>query len=106
MNLNFNNPKFEPTRATTTLAVMLHAYGATRDNMADVIEAVSDAYEGKGGVDIYAPTIPYSHLLDPTGANQIVVKLVRDLDTIWDDKYERVIFIGHSLGGILERYPL
>lgn len=102
--MHFNNPKFEPTGAANTLAVMLHAYRSTRANMANAIEAVSEAYEREGGVDIYAPTLPYSHWCDPTGANRIVVKLVGDLDEIWGKhKYDRVIFIGHSLGGILVR---
>jgi len=42
-----------------------------------------DAYQKKGGVDIYAPTLPYANWYDATGANQIIVKLVEDLDEIW-----------------------
>ncbi len=102
--MHFNNPKFEPTGTAKVLAVMLHAYRSTRDNMANAIDAVSKTYEKEGGVDIYAPTLPYSRWWDPTGANQIVVKLVSDLDDIWKKhNYDKVIFIGHSLGGILIR---
>jgi pimeloyl-ACP methyl ester carboxylesterase len=101
--MHFNNPKFKSTDAQT-IAIILHGYRFVRKDLADVFHVVHDAYDAKGGVDIYAPTLPYNHWWDWSGCNNIVIKLVEDLDEIWrQHKYNQVIFIGHSLGGILLR---
>ena len=109
--LKYPDPQFSYSHGAQTLAVVLHAFLTTRKNMANPIAVVRATYskEGKGGVDIYAPTLPYKHWWDRTGANRIVVNLVVDLDKIWKGKksnsedYANVIFIGHSLGGVILR---
>jgi pimeloyl-ACP methyl ester carboxylesterase len=108
LDLNYLVPKFSPVPSATTLAVVLHAYGAKSEDMADVKDAVQTAFQEsvKKKVDIYSPTLPYSDPLDPTGADEIVLRLVADLDEIWSKKpggYDKVVFIGHSLGGIILR---
>lgn len=107
LNLNYNEPKFELSPGSTTLAVVLHAFRSTSQGMAEVIAAVREEF--KNDVDIFAPTLPYEYWWDSTSADDTVVNLVADLDEIWDGKksrgkeYQRVIFIGHSLGGIISR---
>jgi pimeloyl-ACP methyl ester carboxylesterase len=105
LNLNYHVPEFSSLLGATTLAVVLHAYGVTSEKMADVKHAVQKAF-GQENVDIYSPTLPYSDPLDPTGADEIVLRLVADLDEIWSKKlggYDKVVFIGHSLGGNMLR---
>ena len=104
-NLNYHRPEFSSVPGATTLAVVLHTYWKTSENVADVKDAVQKEF-GQVNVDIYSPTLPYSDPLDPTGADEIVLRLVADLDEIWSKKpggYGKVVFIGHSLGGIILR---
>jgi pimeloyl-ACP methyl ester carboxylesterase len=72
--------------------------------MLDAIDLAKRAFAEKG-VDIYAPTLPYSKWSDRTGADGIVKVIARDLDRLWETrgKYERVVFVGHSMGGVLLR---
>jgi pimeloyl-ACP methyl ester carboxylesterase len=102
--MHFNDSEFNPLGKAKTLVIILHAYGLSRASLEKAIAIIYNAYETKGGADIYAPTLPYTNRLDPTGAINLVVKLVNDIDEIWlTHKYDRIIFIGHSLGGILAR---
>jgi pimeloyl-ACP methyl ester carboxylesterase len=100
--LKYNDPPFASQPGATTLVVMLHAFRWNHDKLVDLIGVVEEAL-GKDKVDIYAPTLPYSHMLDSTGAGALVVDLVGDLDKIWNEKYQKVIFVGHSLGGTISR---
>lgn len=85
-----------------TLAVILHGLGRGSEGMADVKAVVRKT--ASDGVDLYAPTLPYSRGLDWRGANTIVRQIVSDLDDICASRnYERVVFIGHSMGGALLR---
>ena len=104
LNLNYHVPEFSSLPGATTLAVVLYAYGVTSENMADVKYAVQKAF-GQENVDIYSPTVPYSDPLDPTGADEIVLRWWL-IDEIWSKKpggYDKVVFIGHSLGGNILR---
>jgi len=105
LNLDYHDPRFASVPSATTLAIVLHAHGSTSENMAHVKDAVQDAV-GKENVDIYSPTLPYSDPLDTTGADEIVLRLVADLDAIWSEKlggYGKVVFVGHSLGVVISR---
>jgi hypothetical protein len=53
--MHFNNPEFVPTGTAKTLAVMLHRYRPTPDEMADAIEAVSKTYGRLRRVDKICP---------------------------------------------------
>jgi hypothetical protein len=104
---NYSASEFTPSTQATTLAVVLHAYGSSSEKMAKagVTTAVKEAL-GQDSVDVYCPTLPYADTLDATGADEIVLALVRRLDEIWSQKpggYEKVVFIGHSLGGLILR---
>lgn len=94
---------YEPAPSgASSLVVVLHGLKKTAKDMADVISVIREA-EG-GDVDIFAPTLPYSKFLDSTGADAVVRSLVADLDEIWANRrYDRVIFVGHSIGGVLTR---
>ncbi len=98
-----------------TLAVIVHGLGlssgqiqlptgATRDSMSDAIDLAKDAF-ANGGVDIYAPTMPYFKWRDGTGAAAIVQMIADDLDHLWRTRggYSRIVFVGHSMGGVLLR---
>lgn len=110
---------FEPWRKDArgeTLVVILHGLGlssgqfrlpagSTRDSMADAIGLARIAFES-GGADIYAPTMPYFRWRDGTGAAAIVEAIAKDLDHLWRTRaggYPRIIFVGHSMGGVLLR---
>jgi alpha-beta hydrolase superfamily lysophospholipase len=101
--MNFEG--FEPCKVdkAKALAVLLHGFGRTGAAMEDLKATALEAF-GEG-VDAYVPTLPYSNRLDWSGANNIVDSLVADLDEIWrrHGPYEKVVFIGHSAGGVLLR---
>jgi len=104
MNLNYGTLDADPAGNASTLAVFLHGFRRTNADMHDPIDAARAALTG--GVDVYAPTLPYRRWWDWTGANRIVARLVADLDDIWSNKkhgYQRVIFVGYSMGGVLMR---
>jgi pimeloyl-ACP methyl ester carboxylesterase len=102
--MHFIDPEFNSNGGAKTLAIVLHGYKNTRDSLNELNNIIRETYSKKGGIDIYAPTMPYARPLDSTGANRTVEKLVGDLDDIWKSgKYQKVIFIGHSMGGVLLR---
>jgi pimeloyl-ACP methyl ester carboxylesterase len=108
MDLNYNAfERDQTTDQAKTLAVFLHgsrtAFWRPLNDMKDPIAASREALTG--GVDVYAPTLPYADPLDRTGALTIVARLAADLDAIWKERshYADVIFVGHSMGGILLR---
>lgn len=88
------------------LVVVLHGLQGSSEGMAGVKAVVREVVGAAslGGVDIYAPELPYSSLLDSTGANDTVRHIVAYLDDICSrTHYEHVVFIGHSMGGALLR---
>jgi pimeloyl-ACP methyl ester carboxylesterase len=103
--LHYDNPAFAYSPNARILIVMLHSFSSGREMLVDLFGAVQEAFGDN--IDIYAPTLPYARRLDSTGAGATVVNLIGDLDAIWDsksgEKYDKVVFIGHSLGGVLAR---
>lgn len=119
-----DKPDFDPaTSSARTLALVVHGFSwpqtikegvafvlkgfrwPSRVKVDGLVAAVREEYAA-GGVDVYAPEMPYSNLLDTTGANDIVVALKEKLDDIWARKpggYDRVVLVGHSMGGVLLR---
>jgi alpha-beta hydrolase superfamily lysophospholipase len=101
----FGDPEFVFSPNAKILVVILHSFSSGRETLADLISVVRK--ELGDTVDVFAPTLPYGRPLDSTGAGATVVNLVGELDAIWEsksgDKYAKVIFIGHSLGGVLAR---
>jgi pimeloyl-ACP methyl ester carboxylesterase len=99
---------FEPWPAGVagTLAVALHGWGGSRDTMKDVAAATKDAFSQAGGVDLYVPNLPYRNALSLTRASDIVIGVLKDIDTIIAERgceYEQIVLIGHSMGGVLAR---
>lgn len=114
---------FDPaTSGSETLALLVHGFSWPR-NIPDALSFVLNGFSWRGaakldglialveqeykagGVDIYAPVMPYTNILDSTGANALVVALKRKLDEIWrkPHSYKRVVLVGHSMGGLLLR---
>ncbi|MGJ0396848.1 MAG: alpha/beta fold hydrolase [Methylocystis sp.] len=104
-NLPCGDPAFVSSPNAEILVVMFHSFSSGRETLADLISAVREALGDN--IDIYAPNLPYGRLLDSTGAGATVVNLVGKLDAIWENKsgakYHTIIFVGHSLGGVLAR---
>jgi hypothetical protein len=100
--VHYGAHEFDPNAQADTLLIVLHGLRKTAADMCDVIKTARATLPG--GVGVNAPTLPYSKFLDSTGADDIVLDLIEDLDELWRSRpYEIVIFIGHSLGGGLLR---
>ena len=103
--LPYGDPAFVSSPNAKILVVMFHSFSSGRETLADLISAVREALGDN--IDIYAPNLPYGRPLDSTGASETVVNLVGHLDAIWENKSggknHKIIFVGHSLGGVLAR---
>jgi pimeloyl-ACP methyl ester carboxylesterase len=88
-----------------TLAVVLHGWLGSRDTMSGVTEATKDALGSNGGVDVYVPQLPYRSYFSVARATAMVITLLGDVDRIIEERgrYNRIIMIGHSMGGVLGR---
>jgi pimeloyl-ACP methyl ester carboxylesterase len=77
----------------------------TRNRMNDVVQSVRDIYPKESGLDIFVPPLPYSNLFSRTRAAKIVSQLLEDMDAICKDhdRYEHIVFIGISMGGVVAR---
>lgn len=106
--LTFDSPRFEFSAPPAEhLVVILHGTGLDSRSLKDLIAEVQAwGRTDNVNVDIFAPNLPYYWRLNSDGAGSIVVDLLEDLDRIWTAKrggYKRIVFVGHSLGGILAR---
>jgi hypothetical protein len=86
------------------LAIILHGWGGSPERMKDVIEATQSAF-ATGGVDVYAPQLPYAYRLRSVRAEKIVLDLLDAIDRIVAEHgaFERIIIVGFSLGGVFAR---
>jgi len=77
----------------------------TRDKMNDVMQSVRDIYPKESGLDIYVPPLPYRKLFSRTLAAKIVSQLLGGMDAICNDpaRYEHIVLIGISVGGVVAR---
>ena len=84
-----------------TLVVLLHAYTSNPTKLGAVKRAVDDAIPN---AEVWVPKLPAGTLsfADP---DQIAIDLVKKIDDLWNARkgYEKIIFVGHSLGGLLAR---
>jgi hypothetical protein len=94
----------------TTLIVLLHAYSLSPKHLAAVASAVT---ESMTNADIFIPSLPLSlfSLADP---NDIAQEVVKQIDELWklrsdkerEQKYQKIILVGHSVGALLARKDL
>jgi pimeloyl-ACP methyl ester carboxylesterase len=94
---------FEPTQGARVLVVILHGFAQSSADVDDLKRAARETFSPPPA--FYTPTLPYKFAADSTGANQTIVYLANDLDEIWSfgHAYEKVVLVGHSLGGMLIR---
>ena len=87
------------------LAVILHGWSSNREKISDVKDATLEALGPMDGVDVYVPTLAYSRWLSVERATTILIGLLRDIDKIVGKRpdYNRIVLIGHSMGGVLSR---
>ncbi|MFO0706422.1 MAG: hypothetical protein U0412_06175 [Nitrospira sp.] len=90
--------------ARQTLVVILHAYTKTPEDMSGVIEKVTHSFQSRP--DYFCPLLPI-HRFSYANPNQIVIKLLSRISDIVgeeaDQKYEKIVFVGHSAGALLAR---
>ena len=65
-----------PGGKANTLAVVLHGWVGSREKMKDVTEATKEALGSDGGVDVYAPQLPYRRWWSVARAPTMVIKLL------------------------------
>jgi predicted esterase len=88
------------------LAVILHGWGRRGPNMLrDIIAATEAALGPQGGVDIYAPRLPYASVWCSTRAVDVLADESEKINRIVDTHgpYERIVLIGYSLGAVMVR---
>src|ERR1700678_1100567 len=88
-----------------TLAVVLYGWHGSRKKMEDVTAATQDALGPGGGVDVYVPQLSYRYIVSTARATTMVIGLLLDIDRIIAERgdYDRIVLIGHSMGGVLGR---
>lgn len=101
------NGGLERRGGSRDLVVLLHAYRVGPDSLDRVRETVAEAYPD---ADLFAPKLPTGvwSFRDP---NAIVQDLLERIDELWEQQsrrrdgggYERIVLVGHSLGGLLAR---
>jgi pimeloyl-ACP methyl ester carboxylesterase len=93
---------FEPGKKRDELIVFFHGVGNANRRLEE-IRTVTRAV--KPDADFFAPKLPYfRNRFCMVKAEDIVAKLMRELDTlIGDHDYARITLVGHSFGAVLAR---
>ena len=84
------------------LVVILHAFRGGPDYLASVAQHVHTLFPD---ADQYLPQLP-CHLFSRADPEEIAKTQLHAIDQIWEDKeggYASIIFVGHSIGGLLAR---
>lgn len=88
--------------AKSELVVVLH--GATRAGVEDVVRAIKAA---RPNAEVMAPPLPELRTRRATASPQSLAMRVADLiDAAWEKnggRYERIVIVGHSAGGMIAR---
>jgi pimeloyl-ACP methyl ester carboxylesterase len=99
-------PRFEPRGRSEDLVVLLHAYRRSPEKLRAVRDVVAEELPD---ADLLTPPLPVAcfSMADPTS---VATKLIEEIDSLWEgrktshgDGYRRIIFVGHSFGGLLAR---
>ena len=84
------------------LVILLHAYRQSPKALASIFDETLEHYPD---ADIFAPQLPLS-TASKADPEEIAEQVISEIDGICDKRegmYEKVIFIGHSIGGLLAR---
>jgi pimeloyl-ACP methyl ester carboxylesterase len=86
------------------LVIALHGWGSNPAHMAGVAVATKSAF-AETGVDVYVPRLSYASSFNSVRAENVVLKLLSDIDRIVEARpaYDRVIIVGFSLGALIAR---
>ena len=87
---------------STNLVILLHAYRKSPKGLASIFDETLEHYPD---ADIFAPQLPLS-TASKADPEEIADQVIKKIDRICDERdrmYEKVIFIGHSIGGLLAR---
>lgn len=94
------NTEFTKRGSSEHLIIILHAFNNNPSALRSVVDVVKNSNEH---ADLLVPSMPlqwYSF----ADATDVVVNIVRKIDKLWqDNKYKKIIFIGHSFGALLAR---
>lgn len=98
---------FKPQGQSRHLAVLLHAFESTGQDMASVAAAMSQSPEG-AHTDLFMPDLPFGMFSQARPA-EVVAGLVQQMDALWaarkarGEPYQSVLLIGHSMGSLYSR---
>jgi pimeloyl-ACP methyl ester carboxylesterase len=90
-----------------SLAVILHGYTKKSKDMEHVINTLKNT-EDLETFDVIAPDMPFK-LFSTARPGQVIAELLLAIDNAWEKRaaegipYKRIIFIGHSAGGLYAR---
>lgn len=91
---------FFPRGASQDLVVLLHAYMSRPEKLAALRRVVEREMTD---ADLLIPRLPagWASMAKPTA---IVQDILEQIDQAWrPDQYRRIVFVGHSLGGLVAR---
>lgn len=100
-----DQPDFERRAASTRLVVLLHAYSNGPASLAPIRAVVAKVCPD---ADIWCPNLD-TGIWSSRTPNEIAVTVLRGIDERWNERaamgrqYERIIFVGHSLGALIAR---
>ncbi|MEM6486194.1 MAG: alpha/beta fold hydrolase [Pseudomonadota bacterium] len=98
-----------PEQDSEVLVVAAHGIATSYRAFEVLLHRILDGFsEGGGTAALWAPRLPWHNI---TGTlfgfgdlNVLVDRLREDLDALWHrGRYRRIVFIGHSLGGLILR---
>ena len=86
-----------------TLVVVLHGWGRGPASMKGVRELVAEVYGP--GAHVHAPALPYARRFRSVRAIAVVQNVLGSIDKIVADcgPFNRIVFVGHSLGATIAR---
>jgi pimeloyl-ACP methyl ester carboxylesterase len=92
---------------SATLVVLLHGYQIGSKSLTDVRKTLQ-SIEGFKDADVLAPELPFS-TFSMADSSEIVLEILRAVDKAWDQRnkinkpYQRIVFVGHSIGALYAR---
>lgn len=94
-----NKKSFYETDQADTLLVLLHAYNRKPKSLQNVADIARKSYPKS---DVFVPNLPLGtfSFADP---EMVAKQILSQIDELQTRSYERIVFVGHSMGAMLAR---